>query len=313
MATSTDRRDLAAGTALVVFWSSGFIGAELGTRFAPPETLLAWRYMVAALLLVVLAPVRGIRLQRGALPRHGVLALLVQCLYLVGVVGGVALGVPAGTTALVAATQPLVVAAFAGPVLGERTAPAQWTGLGLGLAGVGLVVAGDVGTGGAPAWAFLLPIGGTLALSAGTLLERRWRLAGSPLDALTVQTVVAAAVFVAVAGAARQLSPPADPGFWWAVAWVVLLSSFGGYGSYLLVLRRTGALRASTLLYLTPPATMLWAFGMFGEVPGLLTVPGGVLCATGVALALRGSNGASYERRSLPGRASASAWRRAMP
>jgi drug/metabolite transporter (DMT)-like permease len=66
----------------------------------------------------------------------------------------------------------------------------------------------------------------------------------------------------------------------------VVLSSFGGYGAYLLVLRRSGAVRVSTLLYLTPPATMLWAYLMFGEVPGPLVVPGVAVCAVGVALAL---------------------------
>ena len=86
------------------------------------------------------------------------------------------------------------------------------------------------------------------------------------------------------------LEPPADPGFWWAVAWVVVLSSFGGYGSYLLVLRRSGAVRASTLLYLTPPATMLWTFLMFGEMPGPLAGPGVALCAAAVAFAMAGSS-----------------------
>ena len=286
-----DHRDVAAGTALVVFWSSGFVGAELGTRFAPPETLLAWRYAVAALLLALVAGLRGFRPRRSTLLRQGVIGLLCQCLYLGGVVGGVALGVPAGTTALVAAVQPLLVAAVAGPVLGERTTRRQWVGLGLGLAGVGLVVAGDVGVAGAPWWAFVLPAAGMAALAAGTLLERRWQPPGTPLDALTVQTVLAAGVFIAVAGAADRLQPPVDPRFWWAVAWVVVLSSFGGYGSYLLVLRRSGAVRASTLLYLTPPATMLWTFLMFGEVPGPLVVPGGVLCAAGVALAASARSG----------------------
>jgi drug/metabolite transporter (DMT)-like permease len=126
------------------------------------------------------------------------------------------------------------------------------------------------------------------ALATGTLLERRWRPAESPLESLTVQTVLAAGFFVAVALAGGRLQPPADPRFWWAVAWVVVLASFGGYGAYLLVLRRSGAVRVSTLLYLTPPTTMLWAFLMFGEVPGPLAVPGVAVCAVGVALALRG-------------------------
>jgi drug/metabolite transporter (DMT)-like permease len=275
------------GTALVVLWSSGFVGAELGTRYAPADTLLAWRYIVAAAALAGVAVVLDTRLGPRALLRQGTLGLLCQCLYLGGVVTGVGLGVPAGTTALIASVQPLLVAAAAGPVLGERTGPRGRVGLALGLGGVGLVVAGDLGLGGAPWWAFLLPVGGMAALATGTLLERHWRPAESPLESLTVQTVLAAGVFVAVAGAGGNLAPPADPGFWWAVGWVVVLASFGGYGAYLLVLRRSGAVRVSILLYLTPPTTMLWAFLMFGEVPGVLAVPGVALCAVGVALALR--------------------------
>jgi drug/metabolite transporter (DMT)-like permease len=283
-----DRRtDAAAGTALVVLWSSGFVGAELGTRYTSADTLLAWRYIVAAATLGLLAALLGTRFRARALLRHGTLGLLCQCLYLGGVVTGVGLGVPAGTTALIAAAQPLLVAAAAGPVLGEHTGLRRRVGLVLGLVGVGMVVTGDLGLGGAPWWAFLLPVGGMAALASGTLLERRWRPAESPLESLTVQTVFAAGVFVAVAGAGGHLQPPADPGFWWAIAWVVVLSSFGGYGAYLLVLRRSGAVRVSTLLYLTPPTTMLWAFGMFGEVPGPLAVPGVAVCAVGVALALR--------------------------
>lgn len=282
-----DRRtDAAAGAALVVLWSSGFIGAELGTRYAPADTLLAWRYVVAGAVLAGLAAVLGTRLGPRALLRHGALGLLCQCLYLGGVVTGVGLGVPAGTTALIAAAQPLLVAAAAGPVLGERIGPRRRLGLVAGLVGVGMVVAGDLGLGGAPWWAFLLPAGGMVALSSGTLLERRWRPGESALESLTVQTVVAAGFFVALAGAGGRLAPPADPRFWWAVAWVVVLSSFGGYGAYLLVLRRSGAVRVSTLLYLTPPTTMLWAFLMFGETPGPLAVPGVAICAAGVALAL---------------------------
>jgi drug/metabolite transporter (DMT)-like permease len=283
-----DRRtDATAGAALVVLWSSGFIGAELGTRYTTADTLLAWRYVVAAALLAGLAAALGTRLRPRALLRQGTLGLLLQCLYLGGVVTGVGLGVPAGTTALIASVQPLLVATAAGPVLGERTGPRGRVGLGLGLVGVGFVVAGDLGVGDAPWWAFLLPVGGMAALATGTLLERRWQPAESPLEALTVQTVLAAGVFVAVAGAGGHLQPPADPGFWWAVAWVVVLSSFGGYGAYLLVLRRSGAVRVSTLLYLTPPTTMAWAFVMFGEVPGPIAVPGVAVCAVGVALALR--------------------------
>jgi drug/metabolite transporter (DMT)-like permease len=126
-----------------------------------------------------------------------------------------------------------------------------------------------------------------VALSAGTLWQRRLRAADPLPEALALQSATAALVFTVEAALAGRLAPPADAGFWTAVAWTVVLSSFGGYGSYLLVLRQGGATRVSTLLYLTPPTTTLWAFWMFGESPGALAVVGMAVCATGVYLALR--------------------------
>jgi drug/metabolite transporter (DMT)-like permease len=145
----------------------------------------------------------------------------------------------------------------------------------------------DVGLGQVTAWVYLLPVGGMVALSAGTVLERRWRPREGLIEALTLQTVTAAVFFTAEAGLTGRLIPPAEPGFWWSVAWVVLLSSFGGYGSYLFVLRRSGATRVSTLLYLTPPTTMVWAFLMFGAEPGPWSLAGVAVCAGAVYLVLR--------------------------
>ena len=46
-------------------------------------------------------------------------------------------------------------------------------------------------------------------------------------------------------------------GFWVAVAWLIVLPSLGGYVMYVFVTRTQGATIVSTLLYLTPPTTML--------------------------------------------------------
>ena len=295
---SMDRRgtDAALAVALVMLWSSGFVGARLGTEAATATTLLAWRFLCAAAVLGLVAAVRRPRIPRGGIWRHAVLGLLIQVAYLEGVVTGIELGVPAGTAALIAATQPLLVAA-AGP---DRTSVRQRWGLAVGLAGVGLVVAGDLGPGTAPWWAFLLPAAGTVALAAGTLLERRWRTGSAPIDGFVVQTGAAAAAVLALAATTGQLRPPADPAFWWAVAWTVVLSLFGGYGAYLLMLRRAGAMRTSTLLFLTPPVTALWVWAMFGQAPGPLALPGAIGAAVGAALVLappRVSRSASRTRR----------------
>jgi drug/metabolite transporter (DMT)-like permease len=301
--TTTERRTSASTTtavgasALVVMWSSGFVGARLGTQEAAADTLLAWRYVVVAVLVGVLVAVRRPRFGRGELTRQVVFGLLCQVGYLTGVVAGVGLGVPAGTAALIAVLQPMVVGTLAGPVLGEPVRARQWLGLGVGLAGVAVVVFDDLGAGGPPL-GYLLVFGGMLSLSAGTLLERRWQLPTPLADSFAVHCLVAAVAFVVAAGVAGRLTPPMTVDFWFAVAWVVVLSTFGGYGCYLLTLRRLGATGVSTLLYLTPPTTMVWAFLMFDERIGWLSLAGTLACAGSVWLVLsrRGDDARSEGR-----------------
>lgn len=280
-----------AAAGLVIMWSSGFVGARLGTEHATADTLLAWRFLIAAALLVAWTVVRGSWVPRGHRLRHVVIGSLTQCGYLGGVVTGVGLGVPAGTAALIAALQPLLVGAVAGRIVGERITRPQWWGLWLGVVGVAMVVAGDVGRGGAPLAAYLLPIGGMVSLSVGTVLERRWRPAGTLVQAMTVHVLTAVAFFVSVAAISGHLGPPAELSFAAAVAWTVVLSHFGGYGFYLLVLRQRGATRVSTLLYLTPPTTVIWAFAMFGDPLSPTGLAGLAVCAVAVWMVLRGRSG----------------------
>jgi drug/metabolite transporter (DMT)-like permease len=283
------RTTVAPPVALVVLWSSGFIGAELGTRQAPASTLLAWRYLVASAILVAICWWRRERVSRGGIGRQVVLGLLCQAAYLGLTVSGVGLGAPAGTTALIASLQPLVVIALAALMLSERAHLAQILGLGLGLAGVALVVSGDLRAGDAPWWAYLLPVGGMLSLSVGTVLQQRWQPQESVLMSLTIQTLTGAVAFWLLALVEGTVDEPTPIGFWVAIAWVVVLSSFGGYGAYLYVSRAHGATRASTWLYLTPPTTMLWAALMFGDRVHAAGLAGLGLSAVGVAVALRSS------------------------
>ncbi|HIP79671.1 MAG TPA: EamA/RhaT family transporter, partial [Kiloniellaceae bacterium] len=76
-----------------------------------------------------------------------------------------------------------------------------------------------------------------------------------------------------------------EPAFALAVAWFILFSTLGGYGLYWLCLRRTTATRVASLIYLTPPVTMVWAWAMFGEALTLAGIAGFALCLLGVSLA----------------------------
>jgi drug/metabolite transporter (DMT)-like permease len=278
-----------AAAGLVVMWSSGFVGAELGVRAGgTPLALLGWRFALLSVALLLVAAVTRTSL-RGwrAWARQGLLALLCQVGYLLLVFEGVARGVHGGTAALIAALQPLLVATVAGRLLGERSSATTWIGMAIGLAGVVVVVSGDIAASAAPGLAYLLPTAGMLCLALGTVLTRRLRPPESLLQSVTMQAVVTAVALMGTAAVAGQARPPREVGFWFAVAWLIVLTSLGGYGLYVYLTRTRGATAVSTLLYLTPPTTMLWVFVMFGEPVTLLGLLGLAISAVGVLLVLR--------------------------
>lgn len=284
-----------AEVGFVVMWSSGFIGARLGTPEAATPTLMAWRFLFAAgLLMAAVVLFRRHRFSGREVAVQGVVGFLAQGVYLTGTVGAVEFGISAGIASLVAALQPLLAAALAGPVLGERVSRRQWVGLAVGLVGVALVVGGDAGVGGdAPLWAYAMPFVGMAGLVAATLVERKTSQEAdleTPLDAaLAIQCTVSALLFAGMALFWGGLAPAGGIHFWGAVGWFVVFSTFGGYGFYWLNLKLSGVARVSSLIYLTPPTTMVWAYLMFGEGIGLIAVVGLLVCLGGVILAGRGA------------------------
>lgn len=279
-----------ASVALVVTWSSGFVGAELGSRAeAAPVTLLAWRFVLLVAILVSIAAATQMSWPSwAAWRRQAILGTLCQAGYLLFVFEGVSRGVHGGTAALIAALQPLLVATVAGPLLGERSSPVMWIGMLLGLAGVTVVVSGDLGVSRVAWWAYLLPTAGMLCLASGTVLTRRLRPPESLLQTILMQSVVTGVLMMGAALVTGRAAPPADLDFWVAALWLVVLASLGGYVMYVFVTRTQGATVVSTLLYLTPPTTMLWVFLMFDEPITVVGLIGLVVSAVGVLLVLRG-------------------------
>lgn len=281
------RSDVGIAAGFVLMWSSGFVGAAMGTELTNSTTLLFWRFtVVAGLLGLWWLTCRRSRIPLREWGVHAVLGLLAQAGYLSGVVFAAELGVPAGTSALIAALQPMVAAALSGPLLGQHTAPRQWLGLAIGLGGVALVVSGDL-SGSAPLLAYALPLLAMLSLVAGTFAERKLPSTLPLGESLLVQSATSAAVFALIGVATDTTAPPQAAGFWPVIAWLVVLSTFGGYGFYWLNVRRGSVGRVSTLLYLTPPTTMVAALLMFGEPVTPAGLVGLVVCFAAVPLALR--------------------------
>ena len=276
----------------VALWSTGFIGARLGLPHAGPLTFLALRYALAAglLALVALATRAPWPRRPAEIGHYAAAGLLVHGVYLGGVFVGISLGVEAGLSALIVGLQPLLTAALAGAVLGERVAPRQWAGLGLGLLGVALVLARKLGGGLGDALGALACVSALFGITAGTLYQKRF-CAG--MDLRTGSAVQFAAAGLATAPLAllfedNRVSWTGD--FVFALLWLVLVLSLGAVSLLYVLIRRGAASRVASLFFLVPPCTALIAWPLFGETLGPVALLGMALTAAGVALASQGAS-----------------------
>jgi len=247
---------------LILAWSSGFIGMRFTTDHAPVFTVLL---------------------------HHAGIGLLSMTLYLACVARAIELGVSSGFAALIADLMPIGTALLATIVFRARLNARVWAGLAIGLVGVVIVGHDVLALGDAPLWAYALPFVSMLALAVATVWQKRTQHAHALglLPTLWVQCVISGVAFGAVAAYDGQLMPVLTPGFAGATLWMALPATLGGYGLYWICLRRSSPTRVASVLYLSPGATVIWAWAMFGEPLSWLIAAGVAISAAGVWLVIR--------------------------
>ena len=284
--TFEDVAIFAAPGVFVVLWASGFIGAKLGLPYAEPLTFLALRMFGVVVLLGLFMLIAGAKWpgREGALDSY-VTGVLMHALYLGGVYISIAKGLPAALSALVVGLQPLLTSTIANRLLGERVAPRQWVGLVLGLSGVYLVVQDKATVGAATPLAWIAAVVGLVAITIGTVYQKRF---GSGIDwrpAMFIQYAAAGILFALGATAFETRTVHWTPEFLFALGWLVFVLSFGAIWLLYFLIRRAAATRVVSLFYLTPPVTALMAWSLFGERLAPLALVGMAVCVAGVFLA----------------------------
>lgn len=273
---------------LVICWSSGFVGMRFAADQAPVVSILFWRSLVAMLVLLPPALLFGPPTTSREIAGQIVVGTLAMPGYVAGYAYAIALGVPTGLVALIADMLPLAVALLAMPLLGQVIGLGQACGLALGLLGVGVVSADAFRIGDAPLWAYGLPLLGMLALALATVLQKRGLATSMPLHrSLCLQSLISTIVFGGLAAWEGALVPVPSLGFATGVLWLVVLGTFGGYGLYYLCLRHSSPTRVSSILLISPPLTMIWAWAMFDEPLNGTMAAGLLLSLTGVVIAAR--------------------------
>lgn len=288
----TARKPLWLVLAPVIFlllWSGGFPVAKIGIVHAEPLSFLALRYTC---VLVVLAPL--VAILRPPVPQkasdYGHLAIvgvLIQTVYFGLSYVAFKAGVSAGGVAIIVCLQPILVGLVAPHFTGEKVSLLRWLGLVLGLAGAATVILSRSTVELQHPFGVAAAVAALLAITAGTLWEKRFGKSHHPVVSNAVQYMAGLAALLPIAMSFETFSFEWNLPFFLALAYLVIGNSLIAMSLLLAMIRAGEVARVSSLFYLVPPLSALMAWPMVGEEMPLLGWAGFAIAALGVFIASR--------------------------
>jgi drug/metabolite transporter (DMT)-like permease len=267
-------------------WSSGYIGGAIATESIPPLTVTLWRFAIASLLLGVIAWRRRERWPQG---RHEIMGAIATGVLLFALQFGalyiaLAAGMPAATTALIACSASLVVAALSAALRWERLSARQWSGVFVGVFGVVITLADRLGRPPSVAallWALL----GLAGLVSGTMLQGRLRIPAGPASLASVELAVSTLMLAFCAPFAGSVAIPWTLRAMVSFGWVAVVAGVGAPLLLFALIRQRGATQTSSLLFVVPGITALSAWPILGTPIGPTALTGFAIATCGLRLA----------------------------
>ncbi len=270
----------------VLVWGSGYIATKTGLQYAAPFTFLSLRYTFGLLCLLpwLLWARPAWPASRREFLHVCIAGLLMHAINLSGSHYAQYLGMSAGVTALILATQPLLTAIFAHRVSREKLNRLQWLGVLLGLTGVALVVWHKVNINAVTAGSLLAVAVSLAAITVGTLYQRSFCKTADLRSASFIQFGMS---LLLVAPLAWQVEGFVVRWSWQllaAILFLVILASIFAVNALHTLMRRGHAAKVTSLLFLTPIVAVLLEWMMFGVVPTWMSAIGIAVTCAGVAL-----------------------------
>ncbi|WP_101786632.1 DMT family transporter [Nonomuraea indica] len=293
MATSSDtgrrgsRLALAAAAVTVVLWASAFVSIRSAGSAYSPGALALGRLLAGALVLGAISLVR----REGWPPRAawpGIIwsGVLWFGLYMV-TLNWAEREVDAGTAAMVVNIGPILIALLGGRLLGEGLPRPLLAGMAVSFAGAAVVGLSTSGTGDASVLGVLLCVLAAAGYAAGVVAQKPALRHAGALQVTTWGCIAGAVACLPFAGVLVSEAARAPLA---ATANMVYLGVFPtalAFTTWAYALSRTTAGRMGATTYVVPALVVPMSWLALGEVPGPLTLVGGVLCLAGVAVSRR--------------------------
>ena len=281
---------------LAIAWGLNWPAVKTMLTIIPPFSARALGLGLGVLLLAALALLRRTALwpQRGAWPAVLIGGVLTVAAFNI-CTAFAQLTTSTSRAAVLTFTMPLMSAALAWWLLGDRPDRRSLLALALGALGV-LMLAVPVlqalaatasGASRAPLWGLLLPLAAALAWALGTVATKRWPPPGDRIVLTAWQLGIGAAVAAVAALAAGEQLPTVWPlRVQVALAWHVLIATAVAYVLWYRLLASASATVSSLTTLAVPVVGVLGAMVLVGERPSATDWVGFVLVLGGAALAL---------------------------
>ncbi|HTJ25675.1 MAG TPA: DMT family transporter [Candidatus Limnocylindria bacterium] len=280
---------VAAAIFYIVLWASAYVPSKIGVLGSSPLWFLVFRFAFSGVVALAIALAVGARLPRKARDwaAVAVLGVLGNALYL-GFTYEALRHIASGIGAIVASTNPLVLALIAPVVLRERLGGLKLVGLALGFGGVLAIVLVRLGSGTADPLDVGLAFCGVLASVAATIVFKKW-CGGLDLRAVTGLQLLAAGVTLVPFAFASEGLPHATwtPAFVVSFFYAALVMSVGASLLWFWLLTHGEASRVSAYYFLTPVFGLVFSALLLHEPVGLRDAGGLGAIALGIALVQR--------------------------
>ena len=280
---------IAAPVVFLILWSAGFAIAKLGLQHAGPMTILALRYGIAVAILIPVALV--LRVPMPPTPRAwadvAIVGFLIQVVYFGLCYAAFTSGVSAGGVAIIVCLQPILVALAAPRLVGEAVGQRGWIGLALGLTGAATVILSRSEIQADTWFGVACTVVALFGITGGTLWEKRFGVTHHPVASNLIQYAVGLAFALPAAWTTESMVIDWDPTFVAVMVYLVLGNSLLAMTLLLAMIRAGEVSRVSSLFYLVPPLSALFAWPLLGEAMPPLAWVGMALAALGVAMVSR--------------------------
>lgn len=277
---------LAAGAATitVLLWASAFVSIRSAGEAYAPGALALGRLLAGVLVLGVICLIRREGFPpRAAWPGIVVSGLLWFGLYMVVLNWGEQ-KVDAGTAALVVNVGPLIMALLAGWLLKEGLPPRLLAGMAVSFAGAAVVGLSMSGEGSASVLGVLLCLLAAVAYAGGVVAQKPALRHGSVLQVTTFGCAIGAVACLPFAGQLVSDAADAPLSATLNMLYLGVFPTALAFTTWAFALARTTAGKMGATTYAVPALVVLMSWVALDEVPGWITLVGGLVCLAGVAV-----------------------------